>query len=140
MATVYGVNATKNNAPTHQNIIDPSEQGGRVRWIHDVYEASAAPSGTNIIMGGLIPKGAQIVPGASYLYCDDTGSANAIIGITEDGEELMASTTIGTAAGLPLANTVDLFGTKLTTPSNVWVQIDGSTTGTLRLSLMYVMA
>lgn len=140
MATVYGVNATLNNAPNPQSIIDPSEQGGRIRWIHDSYECSSSPSGTDIIMGGLIPAGAQIVPGASYLYCDDTGSANAIVGISEGGEELMASTTIGTAAGLPLNDSVDLFGTKTTSKVNVHVTIDGSATGTLRLSLMYVMA
>jgi hypothetical protein len=142
MATVYGVNATKNNAPNHQNIIDPSEQGGRIRWIHDSYEATGTEvSGTDIILGGVIPAGAQIVPGASYVACDDLGTGNAKVGLTEDGAELAAAFDVGSAATITaLAATADLFGTKSSSKANVHFTPLMTATGTIRLSLMYVMA
>jgi len=142
MATVYGVNATKNNAPTHQNIIDPSEQGGRVRWIHDSYECDGTEvSGTDIILGGLIPAGAQIIPGASYVYADDLGTGNATVGTSAGGVDLAAAFDAGSAATkTQLNHTVDLFGTKTTAPVNVHFTPLFTATGTIRLSLMYVMA
>jgi hypothetical protein len=140
MATVYGVNATKNQAPSHQNIIDPSEQGGRVRWIHDSYEAVTSPSGTDIVLGGVIPIGAQIVPGASVLYHDALGSINLVVGTSAAGVDLAASESVVGAGTIVLNNTVDLFGTKTTSKVNVHVTPDGTASGTIRLSLMYVMA
>lgn len=140
MATVYGVNATKNNAPNHQNIIDPSEQGGRVRWIHDSYECAASPSGTDIVLGGEIPVGAQIVPGASYVYHDDLGTGNATVGTSAAGVDLAAAEDAGSAGNIILNNTVDLFGTKTTSKVNVHFTPLFTATGTIRLSLMYVMA
>jgi hypothetical protein len=140
MATVYGVNATKNNAPNHQNIIDPSEQGGRVRWIHDAYECAASPSGTDIVLGGEIPVGAQIVPGASFIYHDALGSINLVVGTSAAGVDLSASEDVTSAGNLVLNDAVDLFGTKTTSKVNVHVTPDGAATGTIRLSLMYVMA
>jgi hypothetical protein len=141
MATVYGVNATKNNAPNHQNIIDPSEQGGRVRWIHDSYECAASPSGTDIVLGGDIPVGAQIVPGCSYVYGDDLGTGNATVGTSAAGVDLAAAFNAGAAAfATALNDTVDLFGTKTTSKVNVHFTPLFTATGTIRLSLMYVMA
>lgn len=142
MATVYGVNATKNNAPSHQNVLDPSEQGARVRWIHDKYEAVASAQGTSIVLGGKVPAGAQILP-ISAIYFDALGANSALaVGTTELGAELLASTATTSAGTAALGGTVDTFGTKLSSASNIWVTVSGSgaITGTLRLDLYYAAA
>lgn len=141
MATVYGVNATKNNAPCPQNVIDPSEQGARVRWIHDSYECSASPSGTDIVLGGEIPAGAQIIPGISFLMGDDLGTGNMTVGTSAGGTDLAAAFDAGSAAWQTALNhTVDLFGTKTTSKVQVHVTPLFTATGTIRLSLAYAMA
>jgi len=140
MATVYGVNATKNNAPKPQNVIDPSEQGGRVRWIHDVYEAVTQVSGTDIVLGGVIPKGAQIIPGLSVIYHDALGTGNATVGTSAAGVDLAAAEAVTSAGSIVLNNTVDLFGTKTTDKVNVHFTPLLTITGTIRLSLAYAMA
>ena len=140
MATVYGVNATKNNAPNHQNIIDPSEQTARVRWIHDSYEAAAVAIGSDIVLGGEIPAGAQILPGVSYVYHDALGSGNITVGTTVSGVDLAAAESVVGAGNVVLNDTVDLFGTKTTGKVNVHITPAVEVTGTIRLSLAYAMA
>jgi len=137
MGTYYGVNATKNLTPSPQNSLDPSEQGGRVRWIHDSYEA-AAVSGT-IVMGGKVPQGAQILP-FSKLYHDAMGSITIAVGTTVGGTELSAAEDVSSAGDVELGNDVDSFGTKLSSAANIYLTTNGAATGTLRLSLAYSMA
>jgi len=139
MATVYGVNATKINSPSFQNILGPDQQGARVRWIHDSYECVATASGTDIILGGKIPANAHVLPG-SALYHDDLGAANVTVGTTAAGAELAASTDVNNTTTIPLNNTVDLFGTKSTAAANVHVTPDAQLDGTIRLSIAYAMA
>jgi hypothetical protein len=142
MATVYGVNATKNNAPNPQNIIDPSEQGGRVRWVHDSYEAVAVVKGSSVILGGVIPAGAQILPG-SKVYHDALGSNSSLaVGTSILGVELSALEITTGAGTVELGADVDGFGTKLAANKNIWVTVTGTgaITGTIRLDLYYAMA
>jgi len=142
MATVYGVNKTKNLAPSHQNVIDPSEQGARVRWITDSYEAAGVAKGSSIVLGGKIPQGAQILP-ESKIYHDALGSNSAIaVGTAEFGVELSASEATTSAGTVELGADVDSFGTKETGAVEIWVTSSGSgaLTGTLRLDLYYAMA
>lgn len=142
MATVYGVNATKINSPSHQNLLSPDEQGGRVHWMTDSYECATTASGTDIILGGKIPQSAQVLPG-SALYFDDLGTGTMTIGTTVSGVDLAADTNVGAAAGsVTLNNTVDLFGTKTTGFVNVHCtpHFAGTATGTIRLSLIYATA
>jgi len=141
MATVYGVNATLINSPSHQNMLSPDEQGGRIHWIHDSYELATTASGTDIILGGKIPQSAQILPG-SRLYFDDMGTASETmsVGTSVSGVELASAVDVGTAAGsVVLNNTVDLFGTKSTGFLNVHLtpHTAGTFSGTVRLSLLY---
>lgn len=141
MATVYGVNKTKMNTPNHQNIIDGNEQGARVRWVHDSYEASAVAQGSYIYLGGKVPAGAHILPG-SALYHDALGSNSALaVGTSEGGVDLVASTATTSAGSISLAGTVDTFGTETSSASDVIVTVSGSgaITGTLRLHLLYAM-
>ena len=140
MATYYGVNATKINSPSFQNMLGPDQQGARVRWITDSYECVATASGTDIVLGGKIPANAHILPG-SALYHDDLGTANVVVGTTVGGSDLAASTDVGSAAGAVALNYgVDLFGTKSTAAANVHVTPDAALTGTIRLSIIYAMA
>lgn len=138
MASVYGVNATKNNTPTHQNIIPGGEYGGRVRWMHDSYECAATASGTDIVLGGKIPKGAYILP-QSKVYFDDLGTVTVDIGLTAAGTELNSAVNMGAAAGSQeLYGDAD-FGTALTAAAQIHLTPNASCTGTIRLSLMYAM-
>jgi len=144
MATVYGVNATLNNntSTRHQSALPVDEQGGRIRWITDSYECVATASGTDIILGGKVPKDAQILPG-SYLYHDDMGAGGGTlsVGTSVAGVDLAALEDVGTAAGnVQLNHTIDLFGTKTSAAVNVHVTPTFEMTGTIRLSLLYAMA
>ena len=139
MATVYGVNATKNNSPNHQNIIDSPQYGGRVRWMHDSYEAAAVAKGSSIVMGQKVPKGAYILP-ISKVYHDALGANSAIaIGTSELGADLSASEDTTAAGTVEIGNDVDSFGAALSSDSNIWVTASGTgaLTGTLRLDLYY---
>ena len=142
MATVYGVNATKINSPSHQNTLSPDEQGGRIRWIHDSYEAAGVAKGSFIYLGNKVPAGAQILPG-SKLYHDALGANSELaVGTSELGVDLAASEVTTSAGTIEFNNTVDLFGTKGTAAKDIIVTISGAgaITGTVRLSLMYAMA
>lgn len=136
MSTVYGVNATKNNTAGPRNAIDNPGYGGRVRWMHDSYECVATASGTDIILGQKIPKGAHILP-ESKIYHDALGSANITVGTTAAGVDLSPAEDVSSAGTVELGNTVDLFGTALTGDSNIHVTPDAALTGTIRLSLLY---
>ena len=140
MANVYGVNKTKNRAPNHQNIIEGPGYGGRVRWMHDSYEASATASGTVIYLGDVIPQGAMILP-ESRLFHDAMGSANVTVGTviagTTSADALSAAEDVSSAGDVGLGDTVDKFGTALTGDAEVVVIPDAAITGTLRLSLLY---
>jgi hypothetical protein len=141
MATVYGVNATLINSPSHQNMLSPDEQGGRIHWIHDSYECASTASGADIVLGGKVPQSAQILPG-SRVYFDALGTANETIaiGTTISGVDLAPNTTsVSSAGSVVLNNTVDLFGTKSSGFLNVHVtpKVSGTLTGTVRLSLLY---
>lgn len=139
MATVYGVNATKNNTPKPQNILAASQQGSRVRWIHDSYEASTVASGSDIVMGGKVPANAIILPG-SYVYHDALGAVNVSVGTSVSGVDLAAAEDVTSAGNIRLMHTVDLFGTETSAAVNIHLTPDGEITGTIRLSLLYAMA
>ena len=47
MATVYGVNFTKYDQNVPKEMVNVSENGGRMRVIYDTYEASALAKGLN---------------------------------------------------------------------------------------------
>ncbi len=140
MANVYGVNATKNNTPNHQNIIDGAQYGGRVRWMHDSYEASSTASGTVIYLGQKIPSGSYVLPGSIVAH-DNLGSANVTVGTiidgTTDADALVGTTAVNNTTNISLSNTVDTFGTALTGDAQVVVVPDAAITGTIRLSLLY---
>lgn len=143
MATVYGVNKTKMNAGNHQNIISPDEQGARVRWMQDSYEAAGLVKGSSIVMGGKVPQGAQILPGSKVWHDALGGSSEIAVGTAELGVELSASEDTSSAGTVGLNDAgVDGFGTKLSSAVDIWVTVSGSgaLTGTLRLDLYYAMA
>jgi len=144
MATVYGVNATKNNniAARFQNALPVDENGGRLRWATDSYECATTASGTDIILGDKVPANAQILPG-SRLYFDDLGTGYMSVGTSVSGVDLApANTDVGSAGSVVLNNTVDLFGTKTSAQVNIHCtpHFAGTATGTIRSSILYVMA
>ena len=138
MATVYGVNATKNNSPSHQNVITGGQYGGRVHWMHDSYECSSTASGTDIVLGGKIPAGAYILP-QSEIWFDDLGTITVNIGTSAGGTDLGSAVDMGSAAGsYKLYNSAN-FGTALTAASQIHLTPLASATGTIRESILYVM-
>jgi hypothetical protein len=110
MADVYGVNAAVAFNSTQR--VDGRLYGGAVRVITDSYEASALPSGDEIVIG-VVEPGDYILP-ISVIQNDDLGAGsdatlalvietlddatetNIITGIDADAAAL---TTIGTAIG-----------------------------------------
>jgi hypothetical protein len=141
MATVYGVNATKNLAPTHQTLIGGDENQARVRWMHDSYEAAALAAGSVLVLGNKVPAGAQILPG-SLISFDAMGSnTQCTIGTTVSGVDLAAAAAMTSAGNIAINDLVDLYGTKSSSAKNIYVTAtsSGAWTGTVRMSLMYAM-
>lgn len=143
MATVYGVNRTKNRAFGHQNIIKGNENHAPVRWMHDSYECSSTASGTVIELGQNVPAGAIILP-ASHVASDALGSSTAFtVGITSGGAELATVADSSNAAVTGLEQDAN-FGTELSSDVPIYINIGSASagsaaTGTIRLSLLYAM-
>lgn len=102
MSTVYGVNATKAISPSPASYMG-TENKGRVIVVQDKYEAASLASGSVIIMGGLIPKGATFITG--WVRADDLSSAGTLalgdvksdLSTTGDADRYLAATVFTTA-------------------------------------------
>ena len=97
MATVYGTNATIQNAGGPPgSFIANGLWGGKVRVMCDVYEATSIAAAT-IIAAAYLPKGA-VVLGLSNILTDALGSSVTIsAGITGTVAKFLAATACNTA-------------------------------------------
>ena len=103
MATVYGTNATIQNASgPPDSYIKPGLWGGKVRVMCDTYEAVSLVSGSTIA-AAYLPKDA-IVLGLSNILTDALGSGVTIAaGITGTTGKFLAAVVCHTAKGRGLA-------------------------------------
>ncbi len=97
MATVYGVNYTKQFITVPSEKIPKGEQYGRVHTAYDSYVASGAIALNNLVYLMKLPAGARVL--ACTFKHDDLGSAGAIsIGTADDPDAFITNTTV-TSAG-----------------------------------------
>jgi hypothetical protein len=88
MATVYAVNRTLKNTGT-VNTIDPEDQGAKVKWVYDEYEASALAEGSVIELFGIdLPVGARIVDW--IIDADALSTVTLSFGTSADADEFLA--------------------------------------------------
>lgn len=150
MATVYGVNATKELAKPN-NRIQEGDVSGRVHSAYDYYTAPDTIGATDVIELMMIPAGARVT-NVKMAWTDfgTTGSgtlgwkASADAAESADADGLAASADL-TSAGQYLsdsaiATNVGLFK-KFTSPVRVTFNMAAATTavGTLKVLIEYVL-
>jgi hypothetical protein len=152
MATVYSVGRTNNRAtPTVMNPVNKHK--GRIRVMHDVYEASSLASG-DVIEMFIMPNNARLLEGS--LAHDALGSSTTLsVGYAE--HKNAAGTTVSAsaaaykaAAASTSAQKIDILatlalGSGTTIDANgdgmpVTVTMGGAAgTGTIELTIKYVL-
>jgi hypothetical protein len=142
MATVKGVNKTKIDAGTPENILYPGDYDGRVKVMTDTYEAVAAAVGTVILMCGKLPKYARVL--TVLLSCDALGAATFNIGDEEDVDRYFSAQTVAAALINQAGDEVDGVNYQVdeTDADNLDSQIQivtagAAITGTVKLTVIY---
>ena len=145
-----GTNYAKSIDPSSANILDPGLFGGKVRVMQDtaVISASTNLNSTDyIIVGGLLPTGAQVVkillgvPGTTAL----SSSSLVVVGDEGDPNRYMTDVQSSSAAvhvgpNVSTGKNYDVTGT-----TDNYIRIAGSatqtriSTNTLKISIFYVV-
>lgn len=154
MATVKGENATKAQA-VPKELVDVTEQGGRMRILYDKYTAPGALSINDVIqMGGLLPSGAMVHE--VVLASDDLGTTGTLdVGweASADGAEaadangflnavdVNAAQIVQPMTALAASNAAPGFGKKFSAPVQLAVTASAATTagGDIRLWVYYTL-
>jgi len=139
MAEVNGVNyQLSQNVPVDQ--VASKENFGRVRILHDTYEAAALPSGDKINIGK-IPKGAKILD--AKIVADALGAGVTLeLGDAGDPNRLVAATVFTSAAvGQMAASEIDSgWGFIYTAETLLQLTVGvGAATGTIKTWVAYTL-
>jgi hypothetical protein len=141
MAEYKGVNYTKYETPTADNITDPGELDGKVRVMTDSYEATGQVAGSTIKMGKPLPGGARILNiilamdalgGSSTLAVGDAVSAARYLAASDSSSAIIREMSDGT--------TVDGLLHEITTGTDDVIIITtagGTITGTIKIIVEY---
>jgi len=152
MATVYSIQKTKWNQNVPSQKIDTTELAGRVRVAHAEYEAASLASGDVIEMFNL-PNGSRIISGRlahdalggsttlSVGYAAHTNAAGTAVSASAAAYKAAAASTSATAVNA--ANTIALGENSIVDADKdglpVSVTMGGTGTGTIQLTMMYVL-
>jgi len=144
MAAVKGVNFTKSESPSSDNIVDPGVLGGRIRVHQDTFEAAALASGSTIQVGRLLQPGAKILD--IQLFFDALGAGVTLdVGDAADANRYISAVVTTSAGDTRLSNIAGLqysvLGTS-TTPATtddiiVITTGVGAATGTIKIVIIY---
>tara|TARA_R100001510_G_C7614890_1_gene177352 strand:- start:7 stop:468 length:462 start_codon:yes stop_codon:yes gene_type:complete len=152
MATVYGVNFTKYDQNVPKEMVNVSENGGRMRVIYDTYVASALAKDSTIYVGRL-PKGARVW---NVLVSSTNTTANnkLAVGVVGDTDKFIAATAM-TVDGQMVQMASDAavvggnasaasFGVEITAQTDVVITTSVSTgsnthTGTIKCCVWYTV-
>lgn len=144
MADVQGVNYAATYGTTPVGKVASNLWGGRLRVLHDTYEASAAAAGTDVLLGKL--KEGAVIHGWSVVS-DDLGTSVTFQLATRDEDSAATETVfsaaldVATAASAnhgPLAADIDRAPITVDEDVEVIGKIAGGTaTGTIKVWIYY---
>ena len=97
MATVYGVNRTKNRTPIGANMLNSGYNKGQVCFMYDTYEASALAAASVIELCDKLPKG-SVLTRIVILTDNLGGSATVDVGDVADDDRYGSAVDISGAA------------------------------------------
>lgn len=144
MADVQGTNYALAWGTTPPSRIAASLLHGRVRVMHDEYEASSAAAGTDVLLGKL-KEGSRIVDWV--VNSDDLGTGVTLQLATRDEDTAATETTfsqaidVATAASINKPVAADIGSLPLLVDEDVEIigKIAGGTaTGTIKVTIFYV--
>ena len=140
MATVYGVNYTKQFVNIPSEKIPKGEQYGRVHVAYDSYVASDAIAINTLVNLMKLPAGARVLQ--CTLTYDDLGSAGVIdVGTSADQDAFIAAADVNSAAGASQmdneAGNLALYSSE----TQVIAKVTTATTaaGTIKFAIQYVI-
>ena len=143
MADVQGVNYAATFGSTPVGKVASNLNGGRIRVLHETYEAAAAAAGTDVLLGKL-KEGAVIHDW--LVMSDDLGTSVTFQLATRDDDSaatenaFSAATDVATAASVNRPVAADIARLPLTVDEDVTVigKIAGGTaTGTIAVWVFY---
>jgi len=137
MGTVYGVNATfENAAGPPGSFVQAGKWGGKVRVMTDTYQAASIAAAT-VIRVAKVPKGAVVLR-ISNIQMDDLGTATltVAIGIGDDATLFDAAT----AQVQTITFFDDIDGAPWVASADTWIILTtavGPATGTIKTEVYY---
>lgn len=139
MSAVKGVNRTLMDTPTPVNRLNPGLFDGRVKAIHDYYEASSLAAASTIDVGGLVPDGSYIV--GIFLSYDALGAATVDVGDDSDPNRYIDAQSVA-SAGSTFECLPDGHGYRIGTNTDdnqlVITTASAAITGTISITIFYV--
>ena len=139
MGTVYGVNATiENAAGPPGSFLQAGKWGGKVRVMTDTYEA-ASLAAASVIRVAKVPKG-SVVLRISHVQMDDLGTSTITIavGVADDTTLFDAATVISTA----MRFFDDIDGAPWVASADTWIILStdyAAATGTIKTEVYYAV-
>jgi len=125
MASVKGVNYTKQENPVSANILDSGVWGGKVRVQYDEYTANALANGSDISVAKL-PKGAIFLQ--AIIIHEDLGTSVTLqMGDSGDDDRYLAASAADTA-GVLEARAKTGVGHKMTADTTIFLKTGGADT------------
>ena len=121
---------------TPKDMVDVSQWGGKVRVQYDTYEASSFGAGT--INVAKLPKGAIVYD--VVLHADDMGTGTtATVGDAGDADRFITSVDTASSATLTRLNAIAGFGYEYSDASDIIITTTGTSTGTFKIAIFYVV-
>jgi len=122
---------------TPKDMVDVSKWGGSLRVQYDTYEASSLAAGS--IYVAKLPAGAIVYD--VILQADDMGtSTTAKVGDATDDDRFITSTATDSAATITRLNAIAGFGYEYSAETDVIITTTGTSTGTFKIAIFYVVA
>jgi len=104
---------------------------------YDTYEASSLAAGS--IYVATLPAGAIVYD--VILQADDMGtSTTAKVGDASDDDRFITSTATDSAATITRLNAIDGFGYEYSAQTDIIITTTGTSTGTFKIAIFYVVA
>lgn len=141
MATVNGTNYAKTADPTSSNILDRGVVGGKIKVMHDTYEAASLATGTTIKIGKDLQDGVRILD--VWIIADALGSGVTLAAGDSDTAARYISATAANTGNLRIdLDTIAGFNYEIGSndgDNTILVTLAGtaSGTGTIKVGVLY---
>ena len=138
MAAVKGVNYTKQESPTSENLLAPGILGGRIRTLTETYEAAALAAGSTIKLGRDLKAGSIIM--GIQLNFDALGAATVDVGDSDTADRYMDGidvSAVGQSDAIQIDGLHYVIGTNSGDETIQILTIANAITGTIKATIFY---